>query len=237
MGAGANMLSGVLRYEALTALRQRLLWVILCPLAILIALAAATSPAAADARDGGAAVAVVALAVSALYTLGVAVALADCVARQREGFGELLDTTPTGPSRRLLGTIAGPLAVALVPAAGVVVLAGVASSIGDGSLAPLRIAVVAFLTTVLPGAWALTALAVLLGLVVPLVVARIATVALWCWATLATPGLLPLPTITGTILSPLGGYPAVVWGGAPGRGPTAAPAVRCARRRTTAPRC
>jgi len=214
MGSATATLPGAVRYEALIAVRQRLLWVVLAPMAALIALVAVSSPAAGDADSASAGVAVTALGLSAFYTMGVGVALSDCLARHRAG-GDLLEATPTAPTVRLLGAVGGPLAVALVPAGAVLLLVGTIRALVDASPDPIGAAAVALLTIVAPGALALTALAVVLGLWLPVVFARIAVVLTWGWATLLTPGLLPVPTVTGTILSPLGGYPAVTWLGAP----------------------
>ncbi len=35
--------------------------------------------------------------------------------------------------------------------------------------------------------------------------------AIWIWATVFNPTLLPVPTLTGTMFSPLGRYPAAAW--------------------------
>ncbi|GLV51026.1 hypothetical protein TBS_15960 [Thermobispora bispora] len=40
---------------------------------------------------------------------------------------------------------------------------------------------------------------------------------MWAWATVLNPRVLPIPTVSYTILSPGGGYPAVAWLGAPRR--------------------
>src|SRR5690606_41903916 len=53
------------------------------------------------------------------------------------------------------------------------------------------------------------------GLVMPRALARVAGVLAWCWATIATPRFSPVPTPTGTLLSPLGGYPGAAWLGQP----------------------
>lgn len=58
-------------------------------------------------------------------------------------------------------------------------------------------------------------LAATTGPVLPVVVVRVLVVGGWSWATLFNPHIIPLPSITGTVLSPLGDYAAHALLGAP----------------------
>ncbi|MCZ1011831.1 hypothetical protein O1L68_39670 [Streptomyces lydicus] len=84
-----------------------------------------------------------------------------------------------------------------------------------GSIAPFGSAVVSLVTAVLPAALLVTAFAGLLGVLLPVAAARAVTVAVWLWACHFPPNFSPLPTATGTVFSPLGGYPLVAWARAP----------------------
>lgn len=53
-----------------------------------------------------------------------------------------------------------------------------------------------------------------MGLLLPLPLARILVLVIWVWATIFNSSIIPLPTITGTVLSPLGDYAAAGWLGA-----------------------
>jgi ABC-2 type transport system permease protein len=206
---------GSVRYEARMAARGRVLWLSLLPLTALAVLLALSSPAVAGQVDPGGRIGTTVLVVNTFATAGLGVALAGRLSQHsRPGLTEILDTTPGGGTTRLAGVLAGALAVALVPVSAVVVLIGAVVSVQAGAGAPLAHAVLGVLTVLVPAALAMTTFAGLLGLLMPVVLARVVVVALWFWATQLSPSFVPVPTPTGTVLSPLGGYPAVVWLGA-----------------------
>ncbi|PSL00223.1 ABC-2 type transport system permease protein [Murinocardiopsis flavida] len=203
---------GTLRYEARMAIRQRALWYAVVPLALL-ALAASWHPPAEIAdpvRHVGGATLVTGL----LCTFGIGVVLADRVARGLgPGMGDLIAAAPCPAWTRLPAVLAASLGVALAVPLLVVLVCAVPAAVADGGARPLAAAAAAFATVLVPGAAALAALACLLGLVLPMALARIATAGIWLWSTIASPQLLPMPTPTGTLLSPVGGYPAAAWFG------------------------
>ncbi|BCJ44151.1 hypothetical protein GCM10010168_09640 [Actinoplanes ianthinogenes] len=204
--------TGTLRYETRLVMRRRGLWLSLIPLTMLMLLLVLVSQKVAGLADPVARIGTTALVLSIFGTPGVAVTLTDRFAvMRRQGIADLLDATPAGSGTRMLGTLAGPLAVVLAPAALMLILLGVWWSITAATPAPLLAAAAAVLTVILPGALALTSLAALLGLLLPAVVARVIVVVTWFWATVLTPSLVPVPTITGSLLSPAGGYPAAGW--------------------------
>ncbi|WP_017591104.1 hypothetical protein [Nocardiopsis potens] len=205
---------GALRYEALMAVRRRILWYAMAPLSLLALLASAAPPGSIDdgVRHAGHAAVVVAM----ICVPGVAVALADRLAEgTRAGMGELLAAAPYGAAVRPAAMIAAPLGVALLPPLLVVLGAGLMGALADGGPAPIGAALFAFSVVLLPGAAAAAAFAALLGLLMPPVLARTAAALVWFWSTIATPQLSPVPTPTGTLLSPSGGYPAAAWAGQP----------------------
>jgi len=209
-------LVGSLRYEFLMAARRRTLWVATIPLLLLAWALAATSPGLNHVPTASGQVGAWATAMNLLVTLGVAVALTDRFARtRRRGLGEVLDTTTAGPTRRMLGTLLGALTVALAPTAvGMLVLGGY-FALTRGAVTALGWAVLAFVVIIVPAALLATTFAATLGLLLPVPLARVVVVLAWVWATIWNRQILPIPTLSGTLLSPLGDYPAAGWLHAP----------------------
>ncbi|MBB6174720.1 ABC-2 type transport system permease protein [Nocardiopsis mwathae] len=206
-------LAGTLRYEAYMAVRRRTLWFAVAPLSLLALVAAWRSPA--EIADGVAHVGEAAPFTGVLCTLGIGVALADRVERGlRPGLGELVAAAPCPAGVRLPALLAAPLGVALLPPLLVVLVCAVPAAMADGGPGPLAAAAGAFLLVIVPGAVVLTAFAALMGVLLPVALARVVTAVVWLWSTIASPALMPLPTPTGTLLSPGGGYPAAAWLGA-----------------------
>ncbi|MGH3750685.1 MAG: hypothetical protein ACRDT8_25210, partial [Micromonosporaceae bacterium] len=130
---------------------------------------------------------------------------------RRPGLAEVLDATAGAGAARAVGGFLGSFALAMaVPVAAYLGLVAV-TAVEFRSVATLGAGVVAVLTVLLPGGLALGAFSVLLGVVAPAALARVVTAAGWVWATVSTPWLAPYPTVTGTVLSPLGRYPAAEW--------------------------
>ncbi|MGW1145064.1 hypothetical protein ACWD6I_08370 [Streptomyces sp. NPDC002454] len=206
-----------LRYEALMAARRKVVWGAVLPLALLSVLLAATSPVVTGHSDPGARIGAAAVLVNTFCTLGVGLALADRLRRDVEGRGmpDLLAATPAGPLVRTVGSVAGPLLTALVPLVVPFLSYAALLSVTEGSATPLGAAAVSLAAAVLPAAVLVTAFSGLLGVLLPVAAARTLTVVLWLWACHFPPAFSPVPTATGTVLSPLGGYPLVAWVRAP----------------------
>jgi ABC-2 type transport system permease protein len=206
---------GSVRYEARMAARGRVLWLSMLPLTALAVLLALSSPAVTGQADPAGRVGTTVLVVNTFAMAGLGVALAGRLSQHsRPGLTEILDTTPGGRTSRLAGVLAGALAVVLVPVSAAVLLIGAVVSAQAGAVAPLANAALGVVTVLVPAALVIATFAGLLGLLMPVVLARVLVVALWFWATQLSPSFVPVPTPTGTVLSPLGGYPAVVWLGA-----------------------
>lgn len=204
-------MSGTLRYESMMAMRRRVPWVSLLPLCALALLIALSSPTLTTHTDLVARMGSTAMMVNVLGSVGVAIALADRMAAQRlPGLPELIGATSAGPLGRAAGVVLGPWLVAMAPVFAVLMIVGGWLSVGAGSARPLIAGLVGFVAIVLPGALLLTMFANLLALIFPAAVSRVLVVPLWYWATALSP-LIPLPTVTGTILSPLGSYQAAAW--------------------------
>ncbi|MFE7426872.1 hypothetical protein [Streptomyces sp. NPDC057545] len=206
-----------LRYEALMTARRKVVWGAVLPLALLSLLLVITSPVVGGQGDPAARAGAAAVVVNTFCTLGVGIALADRLRRGLEarGMAELLTATPAGPLPRTAGVLGGPLLAALAPVAGLYLLYATVFSVAGGSPGPVVSAVIALVTAVVPAALLVTAFAGLLGVLLPVAAARAVTVVVWLWACHFPPAFSPLPTPTGTVLSPLGGYPLAVWAHAP----------------------
>ncbi|GAA1231629.1 hypothetical protein GCM10009676_13310 [Prauserella halophila] len=209
------------RYEALMAARGRMLWWALTPLTLLAVLLALTSEQVVGNADPVRRVAETAIVFSLLCTVGVAVGLTDRLRiHRRSGLTDLLDATAARGSVRLVGSFLGSLAVALaVPLIGFCTLV-VTIAIETGSASALVAGLVAAAVIILPASVVLASFATLLGVLMPAAFARAITVVAWIWATVLNPTILPVPTVTGTVLSPLGRYPAAAWLHAPQTGAT-----------------
>ncbi|MFF9814344.1 hypothetical protein [Streptomyces sp. NPDC014006] len=205
------------RYEALMAARRRTVWAAVLPLAALSLLLALTSPVVTAAADPATRVGAAAVLVNTFCALGLALATTDLPRRglRTRGMPELLTATPTGRLSRSTGALLGPLLTALAPIAALLLVYGAVLALAHADARPLAAALTALVTAVVPAALAATALAGLLGLLMPVAAARAVLVAVWLWATQFPPRFSPLPTPTGTVLSPLGGYPLVAWADAP----------------------
>ncbi|HEY2765375.1 MAG TPA: hypothetical protein VGJ13_15400 [Pseudonocardiaceae bacterium] len=205
-------LFATVRYEAVMAGRARVLWWALVPLTALAVLLATTSPNVVGSAEPVARVANTAILFAMLCTLGVAIGLTDrFVGHRRSGLTDLLDATAAGGTVRLVGALLGALAVAMAVPVGAFLVLVVITALSAGSGAVLGAGVVAVVTILLPAGLVLSTFTALLGVLVPPAVARVLTVLAWMWATVLSPALVPIPTITGTVLSPLGHYPAAAW--------------------------
>ncbi|KAA8886361.1 hypothetical protein F3087_24295 [Nocardia colli] len=209
-GVPAAALGATIRYEALLALRHRVVWLSLIPLCALIMLLGGF-PRGRNRTDAIAAIGDTALLLNFLGSIGIAVALADRLAGQRRpGLRELFDATPAGGRTRSVGILLGPWLVASVPGVLILLVMGLWLSITSSGPRPLVAAVIGLLTIVLPGSLLLTVLTNVVSLLLPSAVARVLTVPFWYWATALTP-LVPIPTVAKTVLSPLGDYQAAQW--------------------------
>lgn len=204
-------LVGTVRYEFRMATRTRVLWLAAVPLLALAALFSLVSPHPADSSSSQL-IASWALMVNLIATLGPGVALADRFARDRAlGLTDLLAATPANTTVRMAGTLVGSLAAALAPAAVLLLGVGVAVAGVRRDPAALGWALVALVGVVLPAALQLVTFAAAAGSLLPVPFARVATVFVWLWATVLNTRLIPVPTITGTLLSPLGDYVTFGW--------------------------
>nr|ADK32547.1 putative ABC permease [Microbispora corallina] len=203
------------RSEITMILRSRMLWMAVAPLAALSLLLAFTSTHGADVGPGGR-VADTAVMVNLLAGFGLAMAMADRFRwHRRTGLADLLAATPGSASARMAGTLTGSVAVALAPPAAALLVYAVVTAVREGSLSPVGASLASVVVILLPGGLLIAAFSALAGLVLPVTVARIGAAGVWGWATVLNSRVLPIPTVSYTMFSPAGGFPAVAWLGAP----------------------
>lgn len=210
---GVRTFRTVAATEFRMAARSRVAWLSVVPLLVVSCLAAVASQ---EVISGPSAVRIgtCALLTNMFVTLGIGVALADRLVRTHGlGLDELLTALPAAPFARLLGGLAGSLAAALAPVLGVLCGVGAVASVVDRNAFALPSAVAAFVVIVLPGALLMSVAASAAGLVLPLPAVRVTMIVVWFWATLFNRSMIPLPTPTGTLFSPLGDYAATAWWG------------------------
>lgn len=207
---------GTIRYEIRIAMRKRASWLSILPLFLLSLLVTLTSRTLIGYSDPVARMGATATVVNLIGSLGVAIALTDLmVSQRRPGLRELLSATPAGKAGRAAGMVLGPWLIAVAPMAAVLLITGGWLALINTSVAPLVAALTGFVTILAPGSLLLTMLANLFSLGIPATAARILIVPIWYWATFLSP-LVPVPSITGTVLSPLGSYQASAWMGVDG---------------------
>jgi hypothetical protein len=200
-----------LRYEFRMQVRKRSVWIVpAVTIAIFLLIGGSLlrdlfDPAerAADART-----AVVGLAVQihALLTIGFGCLLADRLVRDdRLRVAPILDATPARPGARLLGKYLGAGAATAVPI--VVVYFGLATAYALDTGAPQALgwALATCAVVIVPGLLFVAAFALAAPLVMPAPLFRVLFVAYWLWGNVVPPDVMP--TLTRTLVHPLGGYP------------------------------
>lgn len=140
--------------------------------------------------------------------VALGILLADRLPRDRRtGARELLDTFPAAPGGRLLGkylgtTLAALFPVFLVHTAGVLYFAA-----ARGEPAILLLGLAAFATVNLPGFLFVAAFSITCTTVLWVPLYQFLFVGYWFWGNLLNP-VGPIPTLSGTWLTPVGGYAA-----------------------------
>jgi hypothetical protein len=208
------------RYEALMQLRKPALWLGSAGL-LAVMVAASRSQVLGVAREPRAQVAVldVTLATGFLLPLVAGCVLADRLVRDlRLGVRPLLDATPAGGGARLVGKYVGSCAAAATPGAGCLFGFAVVYGAVRADVGALGWAVLGFAAVTVPAVLFVGAFALLCPLVMPPPMFRVLFVGYWFWGNALSPEAMPTPN--GTLLSPLGGYPARALLRYPGHGIT-----------------
>lgn len=220
---GLRILLVVSKLEFVMMTRSRVAWMAVLPLLAISGLAAMTSRDVLDAPSASSRIGTWALLISMFATVGAGVAMSDRLVRTHGmGLDELLTSLPCPGGARLFGGLFGAIAATLVPAALTMGAVGIGCAVIDHDVTAVASAAAAFAIVIVPSAIFLSSLAALGGLVAPLPLVRALTVIAWFWMTLFNRNMIPLPSPTGTLFSPLGDYAtSAFWGVSPiwaGRG-------------------
>jgi ABC-2 type transport system permease protein len=212
------------RYEFRMQARKRSLWLATLPLAALIALTQGDRgpshlPATAPAREvmGG-----WALLFGIVLPIGFGMVLADRLVRDRRlGTAALLESLPAGEGVLLTGKYLGGVVATSLPALLAMLVVGGYESLHRGDPALLGWAVVAFTVALLPGLAFVAGFALVCPLALSAPLFRVLFVGYWFWGNMLSPDFLP--SLTGTLLTPIGDYSAswlmrgtALYAGAPG---------------------
>ena len=201
-----NALWGALAYEFRMQMRRPAVWlVVLATVAVVVGVT--KMPLHHDPGDHTAAQTVAdwAFMLQLLTPAGIGCLLADRLPRDRRlRVDELLTSMPVGMGERVLGKYLGSGAATLVPmlaayAAGVLVLA---FTFGAAVLGP---ALAAFGAVNLPGLLFAAAFSLGLPAVMAVPLYQFLFVGYWYWGNMLGPGFR-IPTLSHTILTPVGGY-------------------------------
>lgn len=195
------------RYELRMMLRKRSLWI---ALGIIVALTGlASSRQLGDVvrdEDARNAMASTALLVNLFLPVGYGSLLADRLVRdQRLGVAPILDATPASPVARLLGKYVGACGAVLVPLATVYFGFAIVYTVVSGRLAGLGWALAGFAVVLLPAALFVGAFALAVPLIMPAALFRVLFVGYWFWGNAIQP--TAMPTLSQTVVSPIGAYP------------------------------
>lgn len=199
---------GALRYEFLMQIRRPALWVAYALLGALvqwIGMKLATGPLGSRQYTHHDGVIEWTSACNTLLTLGAGLLLADRLRRDRSTrVNETLRTTPATHLGRLLGKYLGAVSATIVPVA-LIDFGGVAflvSRWGDASAVPL--ALVAFLTLVVPPVLFVAAFALACTTLLWTPLFQFLFVGYWLWNGLNPAE--PIPTLNNTLFSPTENY-------------------------------
>lgn len=202
----------VYKYELLMTIRSRIAWLAITPLLVVALLAALTSRDVIGEGSAATKVGSCAILISVFVSVGVGVAMTDRLVRLHGlGLDELMLALPCRPVIRFIGGFLGNLSALLTPSAAALTLIGLFVAVTSRDARAVPSAALAFLVIVAPAAALVSMASALSGMLMPLPLARAITVIGWFWATLFNRAMIPLPTPTGTVFSPLGDYAAAAW--------------------------
>jgi len=150
-----------------------------------------------------------ALLFSILMPLAYGMLLADRLVRDRKLRVEpLLESLPHGPATRLAGKYLGGIAACAMPGLAALVIAALAELSRRHDPALLGWALVAFAVVTLPGIAMVGGFALICPTVVSVPLFRVLFVGYWFWGNMLAPDFLP--SLTGTLVTPIGDY-AATW--------------------------
>ena len=201
-------LAGAIRYEFLMQIRRPALWIVVAVFCLIFTTLITSPWNMFQDLNTSQNVARWALSVQFLHPIAVGVLLADRVPRDgRTGASELLETLPASSAGRFVGKYVGATLATVVPVA-LVYTAGllyVLLDSADPMAVPLGVA--AFLTINLPGLLFVAAFSVACSVVLWVPLYQFLFVGYWFWGNLVAPPFF-VPTLSGTILMPVGEFAA-----------------------------
>ncbi|MEO3748177.1 hypothetical protein [Plantactinospora sp. B5E13] len=206
---GMSELLAVSRYEFRMQARKRSLWLVTLLLGcLLIAIQGDQGPRHLPADTPPAEVMTTwAILFGIVVPLGFGMVLADRLIRDRRlGTTALLESLPVGPGRFLAGKYLGGLAASALPVFLLMLVAGGYESLHRGDPLLLGWTVLVFAVVMLPGLAFVAGFALVCPLVVSAPLFRVLFVGYWFWGNFL--GAEILPSLTGTLLTPVGAYPA-----------------------------
>jgi hypothetical protein len=199
----------VIRYEFLMQIRKRSLWITTAVLAgALVVLQGDRGPRYVPAGTPARIVMTNwAILLSILLPLGFGMVLADRLVRDRRlGVGRVLDSLPTEPRALVVGKYVGSVAATAVAGLAALLVAAVVEFAARRDVALFGWAIVVFALVMLPGLLFVGAFAVVTPMLITAPLFRILFVGYWFWGNMLSP--LFLPSLTGTLLTPIGDYAA-----------------------------
>jgi ABC-2 type transport system permease protein len=199
---------GAMRYEFSMQVRRWSVWVALLVIS-LVCFAGQRNPWNYGAqRPLATVISEWAIVVNAFMPVGFAILIADRLVRDRRlHVDEVLDTTAAPPGARLWGKYIGAALATSVPIF-LVYLTGIAYVVakwGDTRAFPLALAAFAIIN--LPGLLFVAAFSIVLPVVIWMPLYQFLFIGYWFWGNLLSPSY-GIPTISGTPLTPLGGWSA-----------------------------
>ncbi|MFG1867990.1 hypothetical protein [Micromonospora arborensis] len=215
----------MIRYEFLMQIRKRSLWITTAILAVIMPLLQGNRGPSSlpDDMSARAVMGTWAFLFSILLPIGFGTVLADRLVRDRRlGIVGLLDSLPVGPGARVLRRYVGSVAATAVPGLAIMLAAAVFElATGRHDPALLLWAPIAFALVIFPGLAFIAAFALVAPLVVTAPLFRVLFVGYWFWGNMLPTNFLP--SLTGSLIAPIGDYPAswltgerMLWAGADG---------------------
>lgn len=201
----------ICRYEFRMQIRKRSLWITITLLAGLLAVARfGMGPRYAPAPPGAPPREVMtrwAFLFSALLPIAFGMALADRLLRShRLHTAELLESLPPGPASRLTGTFLGSVGATGTPALAAMLVAACYEMVRRGDPTMIGWGLGTFAAILVPALVFVAGYALVCPLVLTAPLFRVLFVCYWCWGTMLLPSTLP--TLNGSLLTPIGGYAA-----------------------------
>jgi hypothetical protein len=147
-----------------------------------------------------------AIMINRFMAIGVGVLLADRLVRDRRTrVDEILTTMPEALSLRLTGKYLGTLLATLVPVFIIYNVGIVYIVYLTGNLMAILIGLAAFALVIMPGMLFVAAFSLACPLIMWLPLYQFCFIGYWFWGNMLSPNQ-GIPTLSGTILTPIGGY-------------------------------